>query len=99
MLRLLFLPICFLLLLGCGNVKINGALQTSSISGEISTVQLSSASGMNGVSQITVVIFLNNSSSTTVNFCGNIVNQMPLGSFATVGFTQNQGCATLTFIA
>ena len=99
MLRLLFLPICFLLLLGCGNVMINGALQTSSISGEISTVQLSSASGMNGVSQITVVIFLNNSNSTTVNFCGNVVNQMPVGSFVTVSFTQNQGCATLTFIA
>ena len=98
MLRLLFLPICFVLL-GCGNVKINGALQTSSISGQISTVQLTSASGMNGVSQITVVIFLNNSSSTTVNFCGNVVNQMPVGNFVTVSFMQNQGCATLTFVA
>src|SRR5438477_3281961 len=99
MLRLLFLPICVVLLLGCGNVKINAALQTSSISGQISTVQLTSASGMNGVSQITVVIFLNNSSSTTVNFCGNVVSQMPLGSFVTVSFTQSQGCATLTFVA
>ena len=99
MLRLLLLPICLILLLGCGNVKINGALQTSSVSGQISTVQLTSANDMNGVSQITVVIFLNNNNSTTVNFCGNVVNQMPVGSFVTVNFSQNQGCATLTFVA
>ena len=99
MLRLLFLPICFVLLLGCGNVKINAALQTSSISGQISTVQLTSASDMSGVSQVTIVVFLNNNSSTTVNFCGNVVNQMPVGNFVTVSFTQNQRCATLTFVA
>ena len=50
-------------------------------------------------SKPTPTVCRNNSSSTTVNFCGNVVNQMPVGNFVTVSFTQNQGCATLTFIA
>jgi hypothetical protein len=102
MFRVFLLAVSLFLLLGCGNVKINGALlnsSTSSVSGQISTVQLTSATGTSGASQITIVVFLNNSSSTTVNFCGNVVNQMPVGGFVTVNFTQNQGCATLTLVA
>lgn len=98
LLRIVAASLLALLLCGCGNVRVNGNAQFNSITGFISSVQVTSNdSSANG--QLTVVIFLNQGSSQTVNFCGNVSNKMPLNQTATVNFTSGASCSTLLSIS
>ena len=101
----------FLLLLialvGCGSShdprlsqsKVPGASQVS-ISGFVSTVQVTTGGtnlGPNSV--VTVVTFETQVPQAgplgTLTFCGDISNLFVLNTFATVNFTQGQGCSTV----
>src|SRR5689334_8605471 len=84
-------------LCGCGNVQVNGSAQFSSVTGFVSSVQVTSNGSASG--QITVVIFLNQGSSQSVNFCGNVANRMPLNQTATVNFNSGASCSTLLSIS
>jgi hypothetical protein len=92
-------------LLGCGANRmqtrtslLNGT--PLSISGFVSTVQLSqAATSQGGNSLVTVVSFIPQSPQMSpvnnLTFCGNVVSEFVLNTFATVSFTSGAGCATI----
>ena len=85
----------------CGNVDINGAINpgSSTITGFVGVVQLSSVIGGNGNSvTVTFVTFLSGGSSTTVGFCGDQTTQFPLNQTMQVNFTPGQTCAAIIVI-
>jgi hypothetical protein len=91
--------------LGCGANRLQ--TRTSllngtplSVSGFVSTVQLSQgATSQGGDSLVTVVGFIPQSPQmnpiTNLTFCGNVVSEFVLNTFATVTFTIGQGCSNL----
>ena len=72
LLSLLVVLSLFLLSSGCGNVFVRGAIETgSTIQGFVTVVQLGNTlNGMETV-QVTFVTLLQNSTSSTVGFCGD----------------------------
>ena len=98
---------CFLLsslvctiVCGCGAVRIQGALGpgVETVSGFVSGVQVI-AIGSNGTTvQVTVVTLQQTLGFTTTNFCGNVVAQFPMNSFAQVSFNPGQPCSTIVAI-
>ncbi|MBZ5722002.1 MAG: hypothetical protein LAO03_16645 [Acidobacteriia bacterium] len=85
----------------CGNVEINGAINpgTSTITGFVSVVHLTSVIGGDGVTVlVTFVTFLAEGSSTTVGFCGDQTMQFPLNQMVQANFTPGQTCAAIIVI-
>jgi hypothetical protein len=87
-----------LLVPGCGNVFVraqwNGGNQT--VSGVVSTVQLTVVVDGNNVStQVTIVTLIDNLAASNFSFCGDQRNQFPPDRFAQATFAPGQPCSTL----
>ncbi len=101
----LILASCLVIILvGCGNVFINGALPgtlaPSSVSGAVSVVQLSVVIGGNGTTvQVTFVTFLQGATSSTIGFCGDRRDQFPMQQTVRAEFRPGQSCASIVTIA
>lgn len=92
------LAVVLLLVCGCGNVFVRGSWGSGNqtVSGTVSVVRLTIIVDSNNVStQVTIVTFLNQSSSSDVSFCGDQRSQFPLQQFAQATFTSGQMCDTL----
>lgn len=81
---------------GCGNVFVRGAINFSTVSGQVSIVRLSTDGG--GSVQITFVTFLQQSTSTTIGFCGDQRSHFPLNQMVTTNFNPGQPCATIIVV-
>ncbi|HEX9112377.1 MAG TPA: hypothetical protein VF845_12930 [Terriglobales bacterium] len=97
---------CLLALLlaipGCGNVFVSGFTNfgAQTVSGFVSIVQVTVVINGNNVStQITVVTFVNNFTSSTMSFCGDQHTQFPLNDFVQASFMPGQPCANLVNVA
>ena len=101
----LFTGLLVIGLLGCGGNPLRIRTTTtnsnpSSISGFVSTVQLNHAAASQGSnSAVTVVSFIPQSPQmspvSNLTFCGNVVSEFVLNTFATVTFTTGQGCSNI----
>lgn len=93
---LLLASLCFNAV-GCGNVFVRGAIQTgSSITGNISIVQLSSVmNGSGSTVQVTFVTFLQEGTSSSMSFCGNQTSLFPLNQTVRAQFNPGGSCATI----
>lgn len=88
-------------LTSCGNVFVGGALQphgSSTITGIVSFVQLTTEIFGGTASQVTFVTFLVGATSSVIGFCGNQSNQFPLNQQVTTNFNSSQTCATLVAV-
>lgn len=61
------------------------------VSGTVSIVQLTIVE--NG--HITVVTIIDSGTSQTLNFCGNVVDRFPVGTFVTVRFGEGAACSNV----
>jgi len=100
--RLLSVVLAFALLAslcGCGSkLFIRGAINTGTVSGTVSTVEITTVID-NGTSvTVTLVAFLQNGTSSSVNFCGDQQAQFPLDQFVTASFTTAPPCASIVEI-
>jgi hypothetical protein len=87
-----------LLLPGCGDVFVSGFTNfgAQSINGFVSIVQVTVVINGNNVStQVTVVTFIDNFTSSTMSFCGDRHTQFPLNDFVQASFMPGQPCANL----
>lgn len=83
-------------LCACGSkFYVSGALNASTISGTVSIVQLTTAVTGGSLLTITVVTFLQQGSSSTMNFCGDQRVQFPLNQFVQASFTPGAPCASV----
>jgi len=98
---------CFLLsslvgsgLCGCGAVRIQGVLGpgAETVSGFVSGVQLIMVGSNGTLIEVTVVTLQQTLGFTTTNFCGNVVPQFPLNSFAQVSFKPGHPCSAIVVI-
>ncbi len=98
----LILVLCLAILCtSCGNIFVRGAIQPgfSSITGFVSIVQISAVIGGNGTTvQVTIVTFLQDGMSSTINFCGDQSNQFPLNQNVRVDFTPGQTCGNIIIV-
>ncbi len=97
--RLLSLALGFALLAalsGCGSkFFIGGAINTGTVSGTVSAVQLSIVIE-NGTSvTVTQVTFLGSGMPNSMNFCGDQRAQFPLNQFVRASFSMTPGCASI----
>jgi hypothetical protein len=96
------LAVCLVLVLaGCGNVFIRGALPggISSVSGAVSFIQLTAIIGQNGTTvDVTFVTFLQNGASSTIGFCGDQRNRFSMEQSVRANFTPGQTCASIVAI-
>jgi hypothetical protein len=96
------LAVCLVLVLaGCGNVFIRGALPggISSVSGAVSFMQLTAIIGQNGTTvDVTFVTFLQNGASSTIGFCGDQRNRFSMEQSVRANFTPGQTCASIVAI-
>ncbi len=86
---------------GCGNIFIRGAINpgTASVSGMVSVVQLSAVIGDGGSTvQVTFVTFLQDSTSSTIGFCGDERSRFPVQASIRANFTPGQTCASVITI-
>jgi hypothetical protein len=98
---------CFLLsslagsvLCGCGALRIEGFVGpgVETVSGFVSSVQLITVRSNGTPIEVTVVTLQQTLGFTTTNFCGNVVAQFPMNSFAQVSFQPGQPCSTIVMI-
>ena len=85
---------------GCGSIRaggvIKGASSTTTLTGVVSNVQVLTISSMAGsLVPITVVVFQEPLGFSTITFCGNDINQFPLGTAIEVHFTPSQPCSVV----
>ncbi|HWC19760.1 MAG TPA: hypothetical protein VG498_22295, partial [Terriglobales bacterium] len=96
--QLLLMPV-LLLLMGCGNVYISGALNASSTSlasGTVSFVKFTAVFDSKGtLVNVTVVTLVQPPSANTLTFCGNQTSQFAMNSSVQVSFTSGQTCSGL----
>lgn len=101
--RLLWLSLGFALLIsasGCGSkFFIRGAINTDTVSGTVSTVQITSVSDSGTFVTVTLVTFLQSGMPSSVNFCGDQRAKFPLDTFVRASFTKSQACADILQIA
>ena len=86
---------------GCGNIFVGGALpgNVSTVSGTVSTVQLTVVIGNNGTTvQVTFVTFLQGGTSSTIGFCGDQRDQFPMQQTVRAEFNPGQPCASIITI-
>jgi hypothetical protein len=97
-----FLLLCLVLILpGCGNIFIRGALPagSSTVSGSVSVVTLSTVVGEEGTMvQVTFVTFLQSGVSPTVEFCGDQRSQFPMQQIVRADFNPGTPCASIVAI-
>ena len=79
----------------CGSVFVRGAVNSSSVSGTVSIVQLTTGANGGAFVTITVVTFLQQGTSSTMNFCGDQRSQFPLNQFVQANFTPGTPCASV----
>ena len=101
----LFTGLLVIGLVGCGGNPLRIRTTTTNsnpsiISGFVRTVQLNHAATSQGSnSAVTAVSFIpqlpQTSPITNITFCGNVVGEFVLNTFATVSFTPGAGCATI----
>ena len=101
--RLLSLTLGFALLAawcGCGSkFFIRGAINTGSVSGTVSAVELNIVSD-NGTSvSVTLVTFLQSGMSNSMNFCGDQRGLFPLEQFVSASFTMTPACASIVQVS
>lgn len=92
-------------LLGCGANPLQTRMSSlnatpSTVSGFVNTVQVTQQATSQGAnSLVTVVNFIpqlpQTNPTTSISFCGNVVNQFAPNTFATVTFTPGVGCSTI----
>jgi hypothetical protein len=93
-----FLLAFFLLspLCGCGSqFFVRGAVNTATVSGTVSLVQLSSVASHGTFVTVTVVTFLQSGTSTNLNFCGDQRAQFPMERFVNASFTPGPVCGSI----
>ncbi len=78
---------------GCGtNFVIRGALNSQVISGNVGSVQVSFIDNGEVLVTITVVTFVQEGASSTMNFCGDQSSQFVPGDFVQASFTPGTPC-------
>jgi hypothetical protein len=89
-------------LVGCSGLAVVATFQPAgnvvTVSGVVSIVQIITIQGPTGTTTVTVVTFIGQSTSSTINFCGNLGNQFSTNTFTTVNFTNGQGCGNVVTI-
>jgi hypothetical protein len=97
--RLLHVLLVFVLSVsfgGCGSkFFVSGALNSSTISGTVSIVQLTTVVNGGSLLTVTLVTFLQQGTSSTMNFCGDQRTQFPVDQFVQVNFTPGTRCASV----
>ena len=99
--RILTIALCVCLLTvssGCGAVFIGGAIQTSTVSGTVSLVRITTVVNGGGNVTVTFVTFLQLGDATTIGFCGDHRSQFPLNQFVRTNFTPGQPCSSIVVI-
>jgi hypothetical protein len=100
--RLLSLTVVVALLAtlcGCGSkFFIRGAINTGTISGSVSTVELTSTIDDGTSVTVTLVTFLQSRTSSSMNFCGDQRALFPLDQFVSASFTMTPACASIVQI-
>jgi hypothetical protein len=100
--RLLSLTLGFALLAalcGCGSkFFIRGAINTGTVSGTVSAVQLNIVSNNGASVTVTLVTFLESGMPSTMNFCGDQRSLFPLDQFVRASFTPTPECASIVQI-
>jgi len=90
-----------LLLVGCGNIRVSGALNTSNVSvaaGTVSFVHFTEIFDSTGtLINVTVVTLAVPPATNTFTFCGNQTSQFTMSSSVQVSFSPatTQACSTL----
>jgi hypothetical protein len=83
-------------LCGCGSqFFIRGAVNTGTISGTVSVVQLSMIADGGTSFTVTLVTFLQSGTSSRLTFCGDQRQQFPMNRFVNASFTQGPVCASV----
>ena len=100
--HLLSLALIFLLpasLCGCGSkFFVRGAINTATISGTVSVVELTTAIEDGTSVTVTLVTFLQNGTSSGMNFCGDQRTLFPVDQFVRASFTTTTACANVVQI-
>jgi hypothetical protein len=79
------------LLPGCDAVFVAGFVSTSTVTGTVSIVGLTVT---DFGTQVTFVTLVQSTITHDFNFCGNVVNQFPIGSTVRVNFTPGTSCSS-----
>ena len=86
-------------LCGCGSrFFIRGAINTATISGTVSMVQLTTIIEDGTSVTVTLVTFQQNGTARSMNFCGDQQSQFPLDQFVKASFTTTPPCASIVQI-
>jgi hypothetical protein len=100
--RLLSLTLGFALLAalcGCGSkFFVRGAINTGTVSGTVSAVELSIVSDNGASVTVTLVTFLESGMPNSMNFCGDQRSLFPLDQFVRASFTPTPECASIVQI-
>ena len=84
---------------GCGSkFFIRGAINTTTVSGIVSFIQITTVVDNGVFVTVTLVGFLLNGSSTNVTFCGDQQTIFPMNQFVIASFTPGPACATIVQI-
>ena len=101
--RLLSLTLVFALLVslcGCGSkFFLQGAINTGTISGTVSVVEITTVSENGSFVTVTLVTFLQGMTSSNMNFCGDQRALFPLDQFVRASFTTTPACASIVQVA
>lgn len=96
--RLLLAALLFFLV-GCGNIRFSGTLNSSDVlvaNGTVSIVQLTAILDSNGgLVNVTIVTLLEPVGTSVLTFCGNQASFFTIGSAVHVSFTTTQVCSNL----
>ena len=91
-----------LLLVGCGTIRVSGALNalnTSTSTGTVSFVHFTAIFDSNGtLINVTIVTLAVPSAMSTFTFCGNQASQFTVNSPVQVSFTPGQSCSNLVAV-
>lgn len=83
-------------LCGCGSkFFVGGALNSSTVKGTVSIVQVTTVVDGGALVTVTLVTFLEDGTSRTMNFCGDQRTQFPLDEFVQANFTPGTPCASV----
>lgn len=99
--RLLLLPI-LLSLIGCGTIRVSGALNASNTSvttGTVSFIHFTAIFDNNStLINVTIVTLLVPPTTNTLTFCGNQTSQFTMNSAVQVSFNPGQSCSDLVAV-
>jgi hypothetical protein len=99
LLSLTFPLILLVSLCGCGSkFFVRGAINTATISGTVSMVQLTTIIEDGTSVTVTLVTFLQSGTGRNMNFCGDQQSLFPLDQFVKASFTTTPPCASIVQI-